>query len=362
MIRVLYILLLLGFLTTFVNAQDEFFEPKTTIGGYGELHYNWSKPDGSDNAAKVLDFHRFVMFFAHTWSEKWSFKSELELEHNFVEGGEEKGELELEQAYVDYHHSNAFGFQVGVLLPSAGFINEYHEPPLFLSVERPDYAKSIIPTTWFGNGAAIYGRLSDFSYKLVVMEGFNGDKFSAKNGLRSGRQKGFKSNADEFLYNGRIDYRGLRGLWIGGSFSFNDAITTSDTTISTSIFEFHAKYNANNFLGTFEFGNVSYDGKDVGLALETSKGYYFDLGYNIADLLKIKGKLLPWFRFTDYNTAASVIGGGDEEERFHFKKWMIGLAFRPIDPVVFKLDYGIKTRQLDDADEKLFNIGAGYMF
>ncbi len=360
--RVLCAFLATVLLITSLFAQDDFFEPKTTLGGYGELHYNWAKPDGAEKATKVLDFHRFVMFFAHGWSEKWSFKSELELEHNFLEGREEKGELELEQAFIDYHHSEAFGFQIGVILPSAGFINEYHEPPLFLSVERPDYAKFIIPTTWFGNGAAVYGNVNDFSYKFVIMEGFNGAKFSTKNGLRSGRQKGFKSNAGKLLYNARIDYRGLRGLWMGGSFSHNNAITNTDTTIGAAIFEFHAKYNGNNILGVFEFGAISYDGEDAGLALETSQGYYFDLGYNVANLVGVNGKLTPWFRYSDYNTAASVIGGGDEEDRFHFKKWMVGLAFRPLDPLVFKLDFGVKTRQLDNADDKLLNIGAGYMF
>jgi len=61
--------------TTFAQ-DDDIFEPKTTIGGYGELHYNNEKVDGKDGK-KTLDFHRFVLFYGYAWTEKWSFKSEV---------------------------------------------------------------------------------------------------------------------------------------------------------------------------------------------------------------------------------------------------------------------------------------------
>jgi len=352
-----YLLFSLFFITT-VFAQDEFFEPKTTIGGYGELHYNYSKTEDSD-PQKKLDFHRFVLFLSHSWTEKWSFKSEIELEHNFVK--DDDGELEIEQAYINYHHNDAFGFQLGVVLPSLGFLNEFHEPPLFLSVERPDYSKSIIPTTWFGNGAAVYGNLSDFSYKLVVMEGLNGAKFSAE-GIRSGRQKGHEANAEQLLYNARVDYNKINGLQVGGSFSFNDAVAGADSTIATTIFEIHARYSANNFFSVFEFGNISYDGLDAGFNVEQSVGYYFDLGYDIAGLIGVDGQFIPWFRYTDYNTAASVKGGGDIQQAYHYTKWLLGTTAKPIDQIVFKVDYGVKTNEKSDVENTQFNFAAGYMF
>ncbi len=354
--KLIWILVLLF---TFSFAQDEFFEPKTTIGGYGELHYNYSKMDDSD-PQKMLDFHRFVLFYGHSWTENWSFRAEVELEHNFVKGGQ--GELELEQAYVNYQHSPAFGFRAGVLLPSAGFINEFHEPPLFLSVERPDYAKVIIPTTWFGNGAGIYGRFNNLTYKAIVLEGLDGSAISAKNGIRDARQKGYKSNAQELLYNVSLNYDGINGLIIGGSFSYNDAFVSQDTTLGMTLVEIHAKYEANNIISVFEYGNISYDVGKTGFAVENAMGYYFDLGYDIAGLLGIRGKLVPWFRYTDYNTASAVKGAGITEKEFHFTKWLIGLSFRPINEVVFKADYGISKRESDDQEVILFNLGAGYMF
>jgi len=152
-------------------AQDDFFEPGYSIGGYGELHYNQSKT-GEEDPTKKLDFHRFIIYYGYNWTEKWSFKSEVELEHNFVKDGQ--GELELEQAFVNYH-TDKFGIQTGVLLPSVGIINEYHEPPLFVSVERPEYSKYVIPTTWFGNGFAAYGNVAGINWRFVLLEDMEGE-------------------------------------------------------------------------------------------------------------------------------------------------------------------------------------------
>ena len=331
-----------------------FFVPKTTIGGYGELHYNNVKPEGGQ-ATKTLDFHRFVLFVSHSWSEKWSFKSEVEVEHNFVESGQ--GELSIEQAYINYQPNEYIGFQAGVILPSIGLINPYHEPPLFFGVERPDYSKYIIPTTWSGNGAAIYGSLNDFSFKLSIMEGLNSDKFSASNGIRKGRQEGFKSDASRFLYSANVDYLGAQGLRIGGSFTYNDAKGTK-TENRITLAEFHGKYDANNLIAVFEYGNISYENGNI----ENSNGYYFDLGYNLKKVFKTKTDIIPFFRYTDYNTAANTLTGGITETQYHFSKWMFGVSIKPIPSVVLKLDYSQKERELGNVTTDLFNLGVGYMF
>ena len=109
-----------------LNAQDDFFEPGYSIGGYGELHWNLELDKDGETTKNQMDFHRFIIYYGYNWTEGWSFKSEVELEHNFLPDGE----LELEQAYVNYH-TDKWGFQGGVILPTVGLINEYHEPPLF---------------------------------------------------------------------------------------------------------------------------------------------------------------------------------------------------------------------------------------
>ncbi|MBN1300353.1 MAG: hypothetical protein JW995_03985 [Melioribacteraceae bacterium] len=349
-----YYIMFILIVTSSLYAQFDIFQPKTTIGGYGELHYNYNKSENS-KAEKTLDFHRFVMFYSHAWSEKWSFKAELELEHNFVSEGQ--GELELEQAYIDYRHSGQFGLQVGVILPSAGLLNEIHEPPTFLSVERPDYHKNIIPTTWFGNGLSIYGVLKDIDYKVTVMEGLDASKFTMNSGIRGGRQKGFKSDAENLLYNARVNFTGINGLLAGASFTYNNAGKDS-SNISITLFEIHLRYRANSIYFDAEYGNITYGNRDV----ERSTGYYIDLGYNIGSVLNIETELIPFVRYTDLNTVASTKTGGEIEKQYHNSKWMIGFAVKPIHEVVFKVDYSENENALSGMKTTYLNFGAGYMF
>jgi len=337
-----------------IFGQFEFFEPKTTIGGYGELHYNYKNQKNSD-PSKTLDFHRFVIFLGHSFSEKWSFKSEIELEHNFVKDGQ--GEFKLEQAYVNYHHSIHLGFQAGVILNSVGLINEFHEPPLFLSVERSEYDKYIIPTTWFGNGFSVYGLFNGLRYKINIMEGLNSDKFSMKSGIRDARQNGFKSNVNSLLYNINVDYLNISGLKFGTSFTYNNAEGDS-TEIPINIIEFHAQYQAHNIIANGEFGIINYFEGD----LEASRGYYADLGYNLGRLFFWELDFIPFVRYTNYNTAASTKTGGDNESKYHTTKWMIGLTILPIQNIVFKLDYSNSRIEFNDQNIAYFNIGVGYMF
>ncbi len=345
MIRILFVMVI----ATLAMAQDDFFQPGYTIGGYGELHYNRAQ-NGNDDATITLDFHRFIIYYGYNWTEEWSFKSEVELEHNFVSGG--NGELELEQAFVNYH-SNLFGFQAGVILPSVGLINEYHEPPLFISVERPEYSKYVIPTTWFGNGFALYGSMSGLNMRFVLMEDMEGEGIGA--GIRSGRGKGYKTTAYDWVKNISVNYTGIAGLRIGGSYTMNNAPIDNnpDSTVSFGLGEINLKYEANNIYAVMEYGNISYENNPSGYT--SSGGYYLDLGYNVAGFVGLEGRLIPWFRYSDYNR------GNDNADK-HYTIQRFGLTYWPISSVVFKFDYG--THQTESADDvkTQINVGVGYNF
>ena len=345
MIRILFVMVI----ATLAMAQDDFFQPGYTIGGYGELHYNRAQ-NGNDDATITLDFHRFIIYYGYNWTEEWSFKSEVELEHNFVSGG--NGELELEQAFVNYH-SNLFGFQAGVILPSVGLLNEYHEPPLFISVERPEYSKYVIPTTWFGNGFALYGSMSGLNMRFVLMEDMEGEGIGA--GIRSGRGKGYKTTAYDWVKNLSVNYTGIAGLRIGGSYTMNNAPIDNnpDSTVSFGLGEINLKYEANNIYAVMEYGNISYENNPSGYT--SSGGYYLDLGYNVAGFVGLEGRLIPWFRYSDYNR------GNDNADK-HYTIQRFGLTYWPISSVVFKFDYG--THQTESADDvkTQINVGVGYNF
>jgi len=341
----------------FVNAQDEFFQPTKSIGGYGELHYN-NNVQGDVDATKKLDFHRFIIYFSASFTEAWSFFSEMELEHNFVNDGE--GELELEQAYVEYRIDKG-GFKTGVILPTVGLLNEYHEPPLFLSVERPEYSKYVIPTTWFANGiSANYKAMDGLKLRIALLEDLNGEGVGA--GIRSARGKGYKTTAYDWTKNFSVEYTGLPGLRLGGSYTMNKAPINDnpDSTANVTLVELHAKYVAHNIYAIIEYGNINYNGTNYTPSYNSSGGYYLDLGYNIATVLNLKGKLMPWFRFSDYNRGIDDDGVLPSK---HYTITRFGLTFWPIDKVAFKIDFGTKeTEDADIDDISQLNFGVGYNF
>jgi hypothetical protein len=91
------------------------------ISGYMEFHFN--AVEGQD---AVLDFHRFVLLFSHSFSDRVRFVAELELEHAVV-SNETDGELELEQDYIDFLMSWPFNLRGGMVLAPVGIINERHD-------------------------------------------------------------------------------------------------------------------------------------------------------------------------------------------------------------------------------------------
>ena len=121
---------------------------KTSIGGYGELHYNNGIKDNSGDDYNEIDLHRFVLTVGHEFTDSIRFFSEVEFEHD----GEE---VEVEQAYVEFDLKDNLQTRGGVFLLPVGILNQTHEPTTFYGVERNDVESIIIPTTWWAGGAGL---------------------------------------------------------------------------------------------------------------------------------------------------------------------------------------------------------------
>ena len=133
-----------------------------------------------------------------------------------------------------------------------------------------------------------------------------------------------------------------------------------DTTSNVKLMEIHAKYVANDIYAVFEYGNINYDGTNHTPNYKSSGGYYLDLGYNIASMLNLKGKLMPWFRYSDYNRGTNDDGVLPSK---HYTISRFGLTFWPVNEVAFKIDFGTKTTEDADVDDiTQLNIGVGYNF
>jgi hypothetical protein len=344
----------------------------TAVGGYGELHYN--EPDGSTRGH--LDFHRFVIFLSHSFNERLSFRSEIELEHTLIEAGEpEGGELSIEQAFLDYRVAEAFGIRAGILLPPVGLINLYHEPPTFHGVERPSVDRVIIPTTWRESGAGVYGTLfSELDFQLYVVAGFDAAGFSAANALRGGRQRAFESNPANPSLTGRLDYSPLAGLQLGGSFfaggssadhdSIGDAMTTlwsADARYTAGLFEFRV-VGALGTVGDAEKINAQFNRS----VADRFYGFYVEGAADVLPLVveDTDHAFFIFARYERYDTQAKTTGFL-RLRQYDRSDVVLGFTYRPVPNAALKFDYTFLTNELNDSsypNTGQLNLGIGYFF
>src|SRR2546423_165142 len=207
----------------------------TTVGGYGEVHYtNRSGPA----TPAVVNVARFVVYLAHSFSEKLAFRSELEVENAKVEAGEPGGEVAVEQAYLDYVFSPAFTFRAGLVLPPIGILNEAHEPPTFNGVARPSFDENVIPTTWREIGIGAVGSLpgsAGLAYRIYLVNGLKASGFDAVSGIRGGRQEGKEASFANPSVTGRLEWT-RPGLRLGGSFWYGGS-ANQDSLLGTGAFD-----------------------------------------------------------------------------------------------------------------------------
>ena len=326
----------------------------TTIGGYGELHYNNLNHSSDNTKDKTeLDFHRFVIFINHEFNDKIRFFSELEIEHALVKDtadGSNGGEVEVEQAYIQFDLSQQTRANVGAFLIPVGILNETHEPPTFYGVERNPVEKNIIPATWWEGGAMLSGHYgSGFSYDLALTSGLKVDETEIN--IRDGRQKTAKASADNLAVTGRVKYTGISGLELAGTVQIQDDITqdTSDTVDGATMIEAHARWNIADFTLTGLYANWDIDGAGA----ETEGKDKQDGGY-IEASYKVTPKFGIFVRQNEWDNGGTT---GDTAK----SQTDVGFNYWPHENVVLKAD--VQT-QNNDSDSNLdgFNLGIGYQF
>ncbi len=317
------------------------------ISGYMDFHFNKEEDQNG-----VLDFHRFVLLFNHSFTPRIRFVGELELEHAFVEGLEEAGELELEQAYLDFLLSRRLNIRAGMMLVPLGIINERHEPPVFNGVERPFVDTVIIPTTWFEVGAGVHGELGrGFRYRAFAMAPLNGLEFSAEEGIREGRQKGAEANVRNFAFTGRVEYIGIPDLTVGGRFWTGEssfAAPRLDTTVNVG--EVDARYQRGRLELRGQFAQVGIsDAGELNLAIQrlvgvspniasSLRGFYGEAAYRVWDAGSPRD-LVGFVRYENFDTQFRMPDGFLPLKEFDREAWIVGTTYYPDPDVAVKVDY-----------------------
>ncbi|OUR90399.1 porin [Cycloclasticus sp. 44_32_T64] len=326
------------------------FADKTTIGGYGELHYNNLSGKGGASDKDEIDFHRFVLFFGHEFSDDIRFFSELEVEHS-IAGEGKSGEVELEQAYIDFDLNDNHTARAGLFLLPVGIINETHEPPTFYGTERNPVEKNIIPATWWAAGAGLNGQLGGgFSYDAYVHSGLAvPDSFK----IRSGRQKVSKAKANDPAATARLKYTGIPGLELAVSAQYQQDMGQGLVAglDSGTLIETHAIWKSGPFGVKALYAAWDIDGSAVKAAgADEQEGFYIEPSYKISE------KFGVFARFNQWDNQAGSSASESEKEQ-----WDIGVNYWPHENVVIKADYQYQNND-DGEDQNGLNIGLGYQF
>lgn len=360
-----------------------------SIGGYGEfLYQNFAaeREDGSPSGKQDgIDALRAVFYFGYKFNDRFLFNSEVEFEHGSTS---EDGSVSVEFAYLDWRFrglQGSTGMRAGLVLIPMGFINELHEPPIYLGTLRPETETRIIPTTWREVGIGLFGGGEGFDWRVFLVNGLDGvgdgpdgGGFS-KEGLRGGRQKGSKASAEDFAAVGRFDWSGVRGLVVGASGYYGGSGQGAADPLepgqvikaATLIVEGHAEYRWRGLAlrGLLAVSTVD-DVPSLNAARELTAaesigekltGWYIQAGYDVLRGTQSDVQLLPYIRYEALNTQSEVPAGFAADPATDRRLVTLGAQVLPIPSIVAKVDYTVQSNASDTGVNQL-NVSLGYMF
>ncbi|MFG1494295.1 hypothetical protein ABMA75_12080 [Halobacteriovorax sp. ZH4_bin.1] len=336
------------------SMQSKGLSSKVSLGGYGEIIYT----DNSEGTSQ-WDTLRNVLYVGYQFSDKWSFMTEIEIEH--------ADEIYTEFAEIRYAHSDLLNFKAGLLLTPIGIVNTEHEPTRFIGVKRPRLENAIIPTTMRENGVGVYGTWNNLEYKYYIMnslKSWDGSAGFSEGGVRGGRQKGAKALAGHWSHVARVDYGFDFGLDLGASLYMGT--TNGDAQGEHNIYDVHLAYNYKGLMVKALYVYSTLDGKEFSAAsgnvvADVMQGYYVDLAYNITH-----GKtysIMPYVRYESYNTQDDVDASVGVADKANDKENITaGIMYKPLDKVSFKADFTKLNNASNAGESEEVNFGIGWEY
>lgn len=339
-----------------------------SIGGYGELYYSNYTHDGANTGSKdpFGDTYRFIPYIGYKFSDNIILNSEIEFEHG--------NEVAIEQLYMDFILDPLATIRLGHQLLPMGYVNLYHEPTLFNTVQRPDIEKQLIPSTWHELGLSVYGKSENFEYQIGAFAALdmNTTGASGKDWIRKAR---VGNESDTGIENmavvARLDYNGINGLQLGISGYTGKAgkanLPSKSQEGQMTMFDLHAVYQNEGFKARALYTeshltNANSYKTDMP---ESARGGYVNLEYNVLPFFAQTSQRLPlFFQYENYNLATSMANGSafGNTETFTY-----GLNYFPHDQVVLKAEYlNRKNKNTATAssyfDEGIYSLGLGFIF
>lgn len=391
------------------------------FGGYGEIlanfmdyginRYSGTSSGNTRDHRNEISIPRFVLALDYKFNSKWILGAEIEFEAGGTgtayeienkENGEyetevEKGgEVALEQFHITRLIHPAVNVRAGHLIVPVGLTNEQHEPINFFGTSRPEGETTILPSTWHETGIELFGTFGKgytrFNYQAMVVTGLNANGFDRDTWVASGKQGIFeKDNFTSPGYVARLNYLGVPGLKVGGSFYFcNNTAANSDKhteynsigkvplRIYTADVQYKNKYVTAR--GNIVYGNLgnSKQLSDVNRRLsglspysrltpiaKHAVSYGGEVGFNLRAICKDNPKvpvIYPFVRYEYYNPQEEGESGQVMDLRDKVGMWTAGANWYALPNLVVKADY--TTRRIGNGNynsENEFSLAIAYI-
>lgn len=374
---------------------------KYRIGGYGELSsaikdygtnrfYGANEGNTKENRA-TISMPRLVLAGDYKFNKKWILGVEIEFESGGVgtayelentENGEYEteiergGEVALEQFHITRLFHRSLNLRLGHFIVPIGQNNAHHEPINFFGASRPEGETTILPSTWHETGIELFGtfghRTLTFDYQAQVVSGLNANGFDRNTWAGNAKQGIFEEeNFTCPALVARIDYRGLKGLRIGGAMYYCANVGANADKSQTyngigktpvRIYNLEAQYK-NQWLETRT--NIVWGSLTNSAAISakntklSNKSPYSrltpiahhaiaagcEVGLNIKALTRRPHfpALIPFARYEYYNSQHEVLSPYTAEDRCKVNLWNAGINYRILPGLVAKLDYTSRT-------------------
>ena len=191
---------------------------------------------------------------------------------------------------------------------------------------------------------------------MAVHTGLFIDVGAGKYKVRDGRQKVGKAKADAYAYTGRLVYRGIPGLELGGTLQLQSDVAqdTYNGTMPATLIELHANYQKGP-LGL----KALYASWDIDQAIESasgSAGSSEQTGYLFEGSWKFMPEVGAFVRYSVWDNQAA--SSNDSE----YQQTDIGLNYWPHQNVVVKVDYQTQDVPTGKDEYNGFNLGIGWSF
>jgi hypothetical protein len=371
------------------TAKSEAAE-KLSLWGYGEAYY--VQPT-HDHGLTQADLARAVFGIGYQFDDKTRFNSEFEVEHA-VSSASDIGEFEVEQFYIDHQMTDSLNFKAGLFLMPAGFLNENHEPTNYYGVQRNFVETLIIPSTWREGGIALHGNTENgFEWQAGLTTGLDLSKWSfitasppyrtaldlENNGIapmQATHQELSLTNASHLSEFAALNYRGVPGLTVGGSY-FTGGVVPALPSVANdervALWETHARYQpgkldlealyARGSLSNTAAANAANSGANNPIPARFD-GWLLQAAYNVWQSGGYR--LSPFVRHEMYDMGADYEGLSAGMPVFaagspvpHDTVDTIGANFYLNPNVVFKIDY---QKFRDNNDFSRLDLGMGLQF